>query len=251
MHVFVREDWKKRRNYVGKPVNHGAQLVFVVHYYSSGERSVSASPLSVYHDFLAGHIITCICASLANEPRELDDEDEDAMDEDGAVTDDEDGWRGTIRRRLWKTTCMRAALNVSARLAAFSIKRHSESAMQPALSATERALYAALAPAPQTAAPLHAACRTWADRLWALVCVACEERVSAGLARLEDASFWEGGLQAVEGPKTQTQQSETGPGLQNRSMSQAMVEDDAEEEEWEKEILGALEGLGKIAVEEG
>lgn len=129
---------------------------------------------------------------------------------------------------------------------------------QPALSPTERALYAALAPSPQTAAPLHAACRTWADRLWALVCVTCEERVSSGLARLEDVSFWEGGVAAVEGK--QSQRVEVGDvemEMETDTMQQAgkarQVEDDeeGEEEEWEKEVLGALEGLSHIAVEDG
>lgn len=42
----------------------------------------------------------------ANEHRDdgLDDED------------DAEGWQGNQRRRLWKTTCIRAALNVSSPL---------------------------------------------------------------------------------------------------------------------------------------
>lgn len=42
---------------------------------------------------------------VANEPRE-----EDAMDD----SDDLDVWKGNRRRRLWKSACIQAALNVCA-----------------------------------------------------------------------------------------------------------------------------------------
>ncbi|KAH9951311.1 nuclear pore protein 84/107 [Amylocystis lapponica] len=141
--------------------------------------------------------------AIANESRE-----EDAMEED-------EGWRGNLRRKLWKTTCTRAALNQT-------------------LSPTERALYAALAPSPQTAGPLKAHCRTWADQLWALVCVVCEERLSASMASLAGECFWEGGLES-EGAA---------------DVSEVIVED-KEEDEWEQEVISALDALGSISVEEG
>ena len=48
-----------------------------------------------------------------NEPRDLEeDEDEDAMDVEERERERDEGWRGTVRRQLWKATCTRAALNV-------------------------------------------------------------------------------------------------------------------------------------------
>ncbi|KAG9312441.1 hypothetical protein JVU11DRAFT_6825 [Chiua virens] len=58
--------------------------------------------------------------------------------------EDAEGWQGNRRRRLWKSTCIKAALN-------------------PNLSDPERVLYAALAPTPQTFNVLKSACRTWED----------------------------------------------------------------------------------------
>ncbi|EPS94048.1 hypothetical protein FOMPIDRAFT_1063333 [Fomitopsis schrenkii] len=146
----------------------------------------------------------------------LDEEDE----ENDMVVDD--GWRGNLRRKLWKTTCTRVALDQN-------------------LSPTERALYAALAPSPQTAAPLKAACRTWADQLWAIVSIACEERLTVGLANLARESFWEGGLAAVEAPNPE--QAVDANVNENRM--------ETEEEDWEKEVLDALESLSSVVVEEG
>lgn len=114
-------------------------------------------------------------------------------------------------------------------------------ALQQNLSPTERALYAALAPSPQTAAPLKAACRTWADQLWAIVSIACEERLTVGLANLARESFWEGGLAAVEAPNPE--QAVEVPANESRM--------ETEEEDWEKEVLGALESLSSVVVEEG
>ncbi|EPQ52913.1 hypothetical protein GLOTRDRAFT_78934 [Gloeophyllum trabeum ATCC 11539] len=85
--------------------------------------------------------------------------------------DDFDGWRGNRRRRLWKTTCTRAALN-------------------PSLPDQERALYAALVPTPQTSAVLKTACRTWEDHLWAQISVLCEEKQALELNKL-GGGFWE------------------------------------------------------------
>ncbi|EKM50986.1 uncharacterized protein PHACADRAFT_177673 [Phanerochaete carnosa HHB-10118-sp] len=141
--------------------------------------------------------------AIANEPR-----DDDAMDE----SEDFDVWRGNRRRKLWKSACVSAALN-------------------PNLSTTERALYAALAPSPQTASYLKAACRTWSDHLWAQISVVCEEKESQEMARLR-TSFWENPEELDIG-------------------APADDNDEAEEEEWEREVVGSLESLGTVSVEEG
>ncbi|PCH39069.1 hypothetical protein WOLCODRAFT_110522 [Wolfiporia cocos MD-104 SS10] len=108
----------------------------------------------------------------------------ESRSEDGDVEmasedDAGDGARGNIRRRLWKATCTRAALDQS-------------------LHPSERALYAALAPSPQTLAALRAFCTSWRDELWAVVATEAEERLSAMLAAHAMDSFWEGGLAAVD-----------------------------------------------------
>ncbi|KIP04648.1 hypothetical protein PHLGIDRAFT_109298 [Phlebiopsis gigantea 11061_1 CR5-6] len=144
--------------------------------------------------------------AIASEPREADDMDD---------ADDFDSWRGNQRRKLWKSTCTRAALN-------------------PNLSTVERGLYAALAPTPQTASHLKAACRTWSDHLWAQINVVCEEKESAELSRLRE-SFWEN-------------PSETD--LQGPDMHVG-IDEDAEEEEWEREVRSSLESLRDVGVEEG
>ncbi|KAI0942549.1 hypothetical protein AcW1_003147 [Taiwanofungus camphoratus] len=150
--------------------------------------------------------------AIATEPRENDAMEDEEMDVN-------EGWRGNLRRRLWKLTCTRAALN-------------------QALSPTERALYAALAPSPQTAGPLKVLCRTWSDQLWALVCVACEERLSAGLTSLVGESFWEGGLAAVNV-------------AEGKAVTRGRQGEENEEEDWEQDVLSALESLGNISVEDG
>ncbi|KAH6905125.1 nuclear pore complex protein [Coprinopsis sp. MPI-PUGE-AT-0042] len=92
----------------------------------------------------------------------LESRDEDAMVED-------EGWQGNTRRKLWKDTCVHAALNNS-------------------LSEQERLLYAALG-----------ACKTWEDHLWVQVSIICEEKASLELGRI-GGSFWEddGGLEGIE-----------------------------------------------------
>ncbi|CCM01547.1 uncharacterized protein FIBRA_03605 [Fibroporia radiculosa] len=148
-------------------------------------------------------------------PRE-EDEGEEEMEVD-------EGWRGNLRRKLWKTTCTRAALNQS-------------------LPPAERALYAALAPSPQTAGPLRAACHTWADQLWALVSVAYEERLSSGLAKVSEESFWESGLAPVDG--------DTDESSVRRSISMEN-DDEMEEDNWERDVSAALESLSSVGVEDG
>ena len=108
--------------------------------------------------------------------------------------------------------------------------------LQTTLSPTERALYAALAPTPSTSAVLKAVCRTWEDHLWALVSIACEERLSLGLARIARECFWESGLGALES---------SAAGEANG------VPDEEEEEEWEADVKQMLEALGGVQVAEG
>lgn len=104
--------------------------------------------------------------------------------------------------------------------------------LKPHLTTAERALYAALAPSPQTSVPLKAACRTWTDHLWAQISVVCEEKESAELKRLR-GSFWDSAEEMDSPPE------ELNP--------------DAEEveEEWEREVISSLESLAAVAVEDG
>ncbi|KZP13590.1 hypothetical protein FIBSPDRAFT_797582 [Athelia psychrophila] len=143
--------------------------------------------------------------AIANEPV-----DEDAMEDEGDI----DAWTGNRRRKLWKKTCTRAALN-------------------PTLLDPERVLYAALAPSPATSAVLKSACRTWEDHLWAQISIMCEEKLTSEMGRL--GGFWEGGVGAVE----------------KGMVPMTRDEEEAEEEDWEKEATDALETLGGVGVIEG
>ncbi|KAJ4468243.1 nuclear pore protein 84/107 [Lentinula aciculospora] len=135
--------------------------------------------------------------------------------QDEVDSDDVDAWTGNPNRRLWKAVCTRAALNT-------------------ALADYERVLYAALAPSPQTSLILKSACRTWEDHLWAQISIMCEEKQTMEMSRL-GGSFWEGGMSAVEKGA--------------RSVSRETMEE--EEEEWEEEVRGTLDGLKSVHVEEG
>ncbi|KAG1841563.1 hypothetical protein DFJ58DRAFT_718154 [Suillus subalutaceus] len=79
--------------------------------------------------------------------------------------EDAEGWQGNPRRKIWKSTCARAALN-------------------PNLPDPKRILYAALAPFLQTFSVLKSACRTWEDYLWAQVSILCEEKQTAEMIKL-------------------------------------------------------------------
>ncbi|KAN0078059.1 Nuclear pore protein 84/107 [Tylopilus felleus] len=142
--------------------------------------------------------------AIANEQSEEGIEDED----------DAEGWQGNRRRRLWKSTCVKAALNSN-------------------LSDPERVLYAALAPTPQTFNVLKSTCRTWEDHLWAQISILCEEKQTAEMLKL-GGGYWEGGLEA----------------LRDLSLP-AEDADEKEEEEWEKEATAALETLGGVNVDDG
>ncbi|KAG5649870.1 hypothetical protein H0H81_001707 [Sphagnurus paluster] len=136
-------------------------------------------------------------------------------DDDVRDGDDSDVWSGNKQRKLWKTSCIRAALTAN-------------------LPDHERILYAALAPSPQTSAVLKMACRTWEDHLWAQISIMCEEKESMEMAKL-GGGFWEGGLAAVEeGVREITQE-----------------EEDEEEEAWEREVVETLDSLKAIPITEG
>ncbi|EIN06492.1 nuclear pore protein 84/107 [Punctularia strigosozonata HHB-11173 SS5] len=139
----------------------------------------------------------------------------DTMD----VGEASDAWKGNRRRRLWKSTCTRAALNT-------------------ALPDQERVLYAALAPSPQTYNILKIACRTWEDYLWAQVSIMCEEKQSAEMLRL---GFWENpnkaGLEWVD----------SAVWLQEPDAD----EEEREQEEWEREVRETLDALRSVSVQEG
>ncbi|KAJ6459798.1 nuclear pore protein 84/107 [Mycena vitilis] len=136
--------------------------------------------------------------------------------EDDVMEEDlTDVWEGNRRRQLWKSTCTRSAIN-------------------PNISDHDRILYAALAPTPQTSVVLKTACRTWEDHLWAQISVVCEEKQSTEMLRV-GGSFWEGGLTAVQ----------TGVRVISADA------EEAESEEWEKEVVGSLEVLKTVAVQEG
>ncbi|KAH8091774.1 nuclear pore protein 84/107 [Cristinia sonorae] len=148
--------------------------------------------------------------AISNEPK-----DEDAMD-DG----ESEGWHGNVRRKLWKSTCIRAALN-------------------PNLTKAERALYAALAPCPQTSSALKAACRTWEDHLWAQISIMCEEKEVTEMSRLRGGHWeqYEGQGNAIADDVSMDEEAD--------------VRDDQEEEEWELEVANTLASLATIHVEEG
>ncbi|KAF9071055.1 nuclear pore protein 84/107 [Rhodocollybia butyracea] len=135
--------------------------------------------------------------------------------DEGDMQEDIEAWTGNPNRKLWKSTCIRAALNTN-------------------LADYERVLYAALAPSPQTSLILKSACRTWEDHLWAQISIMCEEKQAMEMSRL-GGCFWDGGMSAVE------------KGV--RSVSQETMEN--EEEEWEEEVRGTLDGLKSVHVEEG
>ncbi|KAF5389351.1 hypothetical protein D9757_004360 [Collybiopsis confluens] len=126
-----------------------------------------------------------------------------------------EAWSGNFNRKIWKSTCTRAALNTS-------------------VADYERVLFAALAPSPQTSLILKSACRTWEDHLWAQVSIMCEEKQTMEMSRL-GGSFWEDGIPSVE------------KGV--RAVSRETMEN--EEEEWEEEVRNALDGLKSVHVDEG
>ncbi|KAI0338793.1 hypothetical protein BDW22DRAFT_1362509 [Trametopsis cervina] len=197
-------------------VSHEKALVAALYAYVRAGRLDDAVELckKVHQPWRAASIM----GSLLFQWRAVDShaqEEEDAME----GTDDADAWRGNRRRKLWKNACTHAALNTH-------------------LTSAERALYAALAPSPQTSIQLKAACHTWEDHLWAQISVVCEEKESAEMSRLV-ASFWEG-----------RPSGGGASGEENMNMVRE-EEEEGEEEEWEKEVVGALESLANIVVDEG
>jgi nuclear pore complex protein Nup107 len=145
-------------------------------YYFLGKQSVRAS---------VNTLPALTHEATANETR-----DDDAMEDDDA------SWQGNRRRKLWKSTCTRAALNVST--ISFTLPMLvSHFTSQASLSDPERVLYASLAPSPQTSAILKSACRTWEDHLWAQISVMCEEKQSAEMIKL--GGFGGGGKRRGKG----------------------------------------------------
>ncbi|KAG6828732.1 hypothetical protein H0H92_006920 [Tricholoma furcatifolium] len=155
--------------------------------------------------------------------KEDEDEGEEGDAED-AMDLDMDVWVGNRQRKLWKTSCIRAALS-------------------PTLPDHERMLYAAVAPSQQTAAVLKTACRTWEDHLWMQISIMCEERQSGEMDKL-GGGFWEGGLKGLE----QHGGGELGMGM---GMGMGNVHDEEEERSWIEHVAETLEALKDIAVAEG
>lgn len=98
--ISVRDGWMMRSSFVGRLTSLGERRVYAGHFC-----------------FRGGQLVRFVfCVSLlfrltkpsANEPRPQNEDD--AMMED--VIDDAEGWQGNPRRKLWKTACTRAALNV-------------------------------------------------------------------------------------------------------------------------------------------
>ncbi|KAH9475030.1 Nucleoporin nup107 [Psilocybe cubensis] len=144
--------------------------------------------------------------ALSTSPIDREDEDEE----------DEESISGNLSRNLWKSTCIRAALN-------------------PALSDHERVLFAAIAPSSQTSSILKSACRTWEDHLWAEINILWEEKINQELARLEKGSFWASGADSLDKGFIVLTEAE-------------MVQ---REEEWEKEVTKTLVNLDSTAVVDG
>ncbi len=80
---------------------------------SHGEQRASGAPccssgMLLVSFYSESNVVKCmphLRIPAANEPR-----DENAMEDEDA--DDSQQWRGNVRRRMWKNTCERVALNV-------------------------------------------------------------------------------------------------------------------------------------------
>jgi hypothetical protein len=97
MGIYVPDNWKKLLNFVEKLINLGELQVYVDRYFLLGEPSVCFSFSLSLSYWSHGPF-------LATKPRD-EDEDED--------NESPNFWQGNRNRRLWKTTCTKAALNVS------------------------------------------------------------------------------------------------------------------------------------------
>ncbi|KAF9506540.1 hypothetical protein BS47DRAFT_1321765 [Hydnum rufescens UP504] len=96
---------------------------------------------------------------------DLDEEEEGAMDEDGARI----VWNGNLRRKLWRKACQNGAMN-------------------SALPTSVCVLLASLAPSLTTLPTLAHGLTTWEDHMWARVSALFEERVDQLLERY--GGFW-------------------------------------------------------------
>jgi nuclear pore complex protein Nup107 len=146
------------------------------------------------------------------------------MDVDG----DTSAFSGAVRRRLWKRTVIACAL---------------DDALPPA----ERVLYAALAPAPATAAVLGAAARTWPDRMWAAVALALEARLAGALRRVR-AESWETDADADALGAARERERRRADGAPPDSDA---LEDQAEDGAWEAEWVETMRTFETLKPEEG
>ncbi|KAF8343282.1 107-domain-containing protein [Amanita rubescens] len=114
------------------------RVLFVVYGSGLARTHISAVLHRAFHLVLTSrHELTQMTAT---DPTDTVDDEDEAMD--NYV------WSGNRHRKLWKSTCTRAALN-------------------PNLPKLERTLYAALCPSPQTFPILRSACKIWEDHIWA------------------------------------------------------------------------------------
>jgi hypothetical protein len=173
------------------------------------------------------------------------------MDMDVDASSEPSAWSGATRRALWKRTLIASALD-------------------PSLPDSERALYAALAPADATAAVLASSCRTWRDRMWAAVNGAVEAKLGAELGRI-GAECWdpagtEGGaeMDAEGAARERERRREEGERRRRAEEDGAeedatldighvseMIEDQAEDGLWEEEWVATLRTFLELKPEEG
>ena len=120
------------------------------------------------------------CDAIATDPMAID-------------ADDIETRYSTCRRRLWKSTCVRAALNVSILLRPHSPILTFTLILTPfSLSGPPSHSLngpSSLAPSPQTSGVRKAPCRTCADHLWSQIGIVCQEKETMVLTRL--GVFWE------------------------------------------------------------
>ena len=83
--------------------------------------------------------------------------------------------------------------------------------------------------------------------MWAQVSVVCEERETQVLERAR-GGFWGSSSSSFFG---EDGEEEMGEGDAEEGMKTQGAADEAEEEEWEREVTAALESLGRVAVEDG
>lgn len=73
----------------------------------------------------------------------------------------------------------------------------------------------------------------------------CEEKQSAEMLRL-GGGFWDRGLEVVDKGMSRVDEDD-----REGSAGAEHYDEEAEEEEWEREAIAALEGLGSVSVLDG